>query len=259
MKEVQTSHIAINLFSLKKFCQTLEELAQTLKKIKDIGYNAVQISGVGPIDSKEIAKAARDADITIAATHVAWSRFVNQTDAVIAEHEMWNCVHSAVGWLPIEYRGLKGLEKFLMELPPVVEKLWAAGIDFSYHNHSHELARFNGKTWLEMLYERTNPANLKAEIDTYWIQHGGGNPVVWIRKCAGRIPLLHIKDMTITEEREQRFAEIGEGNMSFADIFTAAKESSVEWYIVEQDNCYDRDPFDSAAISYRNILQMWRK
>jgi sugar phosphate isomerase/epimerase len=74
--------------------------------------------------------------------------------------------------------------------------------------------------------------------------------------CAGREPLLHLKDFAMAPGREQRFAEIGEGNMNWDSILQAAQESGVEWYLVEQDRCYDRDPFESLAISYRNLVAM---
>jgi sugar phosphate isomerase/epimerase len=144
----------------------------------------------------------------------------------------------------------------MSELGPVSEKLAKEGIDFSYHNHNHELMRYGKKTWLEMLYEQASPKMLKAEIDVYWIQAGGGDPAVWVRKCAGREPLLHLKDMTAGPGRQQRFAEIGEGNMNWPTIIQAAKESGVKWYIVEQDECYERDPFESLAISYHNLQSM---
>jgi sugar phosphate isomerase/epimerase len=124
-------------------------------------------------------------------------------------------------------------------------------MDFSYHNHNHELVRYNGKTWLARLYENVSPQVLKAEIDTYWIQAGGGDPAEWIRRCAGREPLLHLKDMSITSKREVRMAEIGEGNLNWPAIIKAAKEGGVEWYLVEQDTCYGRDPFESLAISFQ--------
>ena len=250
------SSLVAQLFTLRDFCQTLPQFSQSIERVAKIGYQAVQISAVGPIAPKDIAKVVQDNGITVAATHVGWDRFLSEIEAVIEEHKMWDCKHTAVAWLQPQYRGLNGLEQFLQELPPVAERLLSEGIDFSYHNHSHELVRYNDKTWLEMLYNRADPRHLKAEIDTYWIQHGGSDPVMWIRKCANRIPLLHLKDMIITEDNEQHFAEIGEGNLNWQEILKAAQQSAVQWYIVEQDDCYERNPFESLAISYRNLVQM---
>jgi len=248
--------LGAQLYTVRQFTKTASDLAETLKKIADIGYKAIQISGIGPIDPKEVARIVEDAGLIVAATHVGWNRLLNDLEGVIEEHKLYNCKHVAIGGLPKEYYSVDGLKRFLDELAPIAERLAQEGMDFSYHNHNHELAKYGGKTWLEMLIEESDPKHLKLEIDTYWIQAGGGDPAAWIRKCAGRIPLLHLKDMVVTPDRQQRFAEVGEGNLNWPAILQAAKESGVEWYLVEQDNCYERDPFESLAISYRNLREM---
>ncbi len=248
--------LGAQLFTCREYTKTIGDVAQTLKNIARIGYSTVQISGFGPVDPKEVAKVLADTHLGVAATHMAWDKFRNELDEVIAIHKMWKCKHPAIGGLPDEYRAADGISRFIDELTPIAEELAAEGMDFSYHNHSHEMVRIGDKTWLGMLYEQADPKILKAEIDTYWIQHGGGEPAEWVRKCAGRMPLLHLKDMAIGEDGEQRMAEIGEGNLNWAAILEAAAEAGVEYYLVEQDRCYDRTPFESLEISYRNLRAM---
>lgn len=248
--------VAAQLYSVREYTQTIAGVAASLKKVAEIGYKAVQISGFGPVDAHEVAKLVEDNGLTVASTHVGWDRFTQDLDNLIEEHLLWKCQHPAVGSLPRQYHSLEGLKRFVDELAPIAAKLANVGMDFSYHNHNHELARYDGVTWLERLFDATPAEMLKFEIDTYWIQAGGADPVWWIRKCAGREPLLHLKDMIVTPEREQRFAEIGEGNLNWPAILQAAAESGVEWYFVEQDRSYDRDPFESLAISYRNLVKM---
>jgi len=139
------------------------------------------------------------------------------------------------------------------------EKLAEAGIALAYHNHNFEFAKTGGKTWLELIYDNTDPKNLQAEIDTYWVQAGGGDPAEWIRKYAGRLSVLHAKDMVIGPDNEQRFAEIGEGNLNWPAILSAADDAGVEWYCVEEDDCYGRDPFESLKISLENLRGMGLK
>ena len=248
--------VAAQLYTVRRFTQSLEGVATSLRRVAEIGYSAVQISGFGPVDPKKVAVLLEDNGLVARSTHMSWDRFVNDLDALIEEHLLWNCHHPAVGSLPVEYRSMDGLKRFIDELMPVAEKLAKSGMDFSYHNHNHEFAKYDGKTWMEMLLEQTPPEALKFELDVYWIQAGGADPALWINKCAGREPLLHLKDMRVTAQREQRFAEVGEGNLNWPPILAAAKASGVEWYFVEQDECYDRDPFESLAVSYRNLQAM---
>jgi len=248
--------VGAQLYTVRQFTQDLAGIAESLKKVAGIGYTAVQTSGFGPVDPKGVARLLEDNGLTVASTHTAWERFQNDLDAVIEEHLLFKCTHPAIGGLPAEYRAADGVKRFVDELGPIAEKLAQVGMDFSYHNHNHEFARYGQVTWMEMLYQQAAPDLLKFELDVYWVQAGGADPAFWVRKCAGREPLLHLKDMRITPQREQRFAEIGEGNLNWPAILSAAEEGGVEWYLVEQDQCYDRDPFESLAISYRNLREM---
>jgi len=248
--------VGAQMYTVRDYCKTFPDIAASVKKVADIGYTAVQISGFGSADPKDIAKVLADNGLTVASTHMGWPDFLNNLDQTIETHKLYKCKHPAIGGLPGEYHSVDGLKRFLDELAPIAEKLAAEGMDFSYHNHNHELIKYGGKTWLAMLYEQASPDMLKAEIDVYWIQAGGGDPAEWVRKCAGREPLLHLKDFIMAPGREQRFAEIGEGNLNWPRIMDEAKKGGVEWYLVEQDRSYDRDPFESLAISYRNLKKM---
>lgn len=248
--------LGAQLYTVREFTQTLSGIEKSLHKVAEIGYQAIQISGFGPVEAQDVAGLLKETGLVVAATHMPWNSFLDSIDEVIATHQLWGCAHAAIGGLPGEYYSLEGLQRFLGELQPVAEALLREGIDFSYHNHNHELARFGDKTWLAQLYDQAAPELLKAELDVYWIQAGGGDSAEWVRRCAGRQPLLHLKDMTVGPAREQRMAEIGEGNMNWPAILKAAAEGGVEWYLVEQDHCYERDPFESLAISYRNLKAM---
>ena len=107
---------------------------------------------------------------------------------------------------------------------------------------------------MEILFDESDPDLVTAELDTYWVQHGGADPIAWIKKLSGRIYHIHLKDMAIVG-RQQVMAEVGEGNLNWPGILAACKEAGVKWYCVEQDKC-QRDPFESLAISLRNLKEM---
>jgi sugar phosphate isomerase/epimerase len=248
--------VAAQMYTLREFTKTPADIASSLKRVSEIGYRAVQLSGLGPIEPKEVKAICDGEGLTICATHVGYDRLRDETDAVIEEHKILDCKYPAVGGLPKPYRedGAAGFIKFAKEASEVGRKLSDAGLTFGYHNHSFELEKFDGRTALQILLDESDPEVFQFEIDVYWIQHGGADPAAWIRKVKGRADLIHVKDVEM-KGREQLFSEVGEGNLNWPSILEACREAGTRWYIVEQDRC-QRDPFDSLAISFKNLAAM---
>lgn len=251
------TQLAVQMYTLRDFTKTPKDLVNTLNKVKAIGYDVVQISAICPIEYSELKEIVDDAGVSICSTHISFEKMQSDISKVIDEHKTIDCKYPAIGGLPGVYRNAEGYAKFAKEATEVGKKLAENGMYFGYHNHSFELEKFGDRTGLEILYEDSDPACFKAEIDTYWVQHGGGDPAAWIEKLAGRIPLLHLKDMTV-RAGQPIMAEVGEGNLNWPRILDAAKNAGVEWYIVEQDTC-ERDPFDSLKISLENLKAMGMK
>lgn len=255
--ELGTSAIAAQLYTLRDYTKTPEAFAETLKKVADIGYEAVQTSAHGPIEPQALKQIIDDAGLKIVATHEPYEKLRDNPERVAAEHKLWGCPNVAIGGLPGDYRSEEGFARFATECSEVARQLKELGLTFGYHNHSFELERFGDRTGLQILADETDPQVFNFEIDTYWVQHGGGNPVKWLRELKGRVPFIHLKDMAM-QGSQQLYAEIGEGNLDWPGILEAASESGVQWYIVEQDTC-QRDPFDSLALSLRNLNSMGLK
>ena len=248
------SRLAAQLYTVREFTKTPADIAVTMKKVRAIGYESVQLSALGPIEPAKLKKILDGEGLSVSATHISFQRMRDETQAVIDEHRLLGCEYPAIGGMPGEYRSAEGFHRFAKDAEQVGRKLAAGGLHFGYHNHSFELEKFDGKTGLEIIYSESDPKYVMAEIDTYWIQHGGGDPSAWIRRLAGRIPLLHLKDMAVVEG-QPCMAEVGEGNLNWPAILEASRSSGVEWYLVEQDVC-PRDPFESLAISFRNLREM---
>lgn len=248
--------LAAQLYTIRESVQTTEGFRASMARVRDIGYTAVQVSGIGPIPHETVKEITDANGLTICITHVGFEYLQNDLDAAVAQHRLWLCPNVAVGSMPARYReaGLQGFKDFARDATEVGRRLADAGFTFSYHNHSFEFQRFGNRTGLDIIYEESDPRYLKAEIDTYWVQHGGGDVIAWIKRMKGRMPVIHFKDMVILNGA-QTMAEIGEGNLNWPGIIAACEEAGVEWYAIEQDTC-QRDPFESLKISYDNLRAM---
>ncbi|MCL2421001.1 MAG: sugar phosphate isomerase/epimerase [Defluviitaleaceae bacterium] len=248
--------IAAQLYTVRDFTQNEKDFAETIKKIAAIGYPGVQLSAHNQeIPAKFIADTCAANGVTIVSSHAPPARILNDTDTLIAEHKLYNAPQIGIGMIPEEYRAdLAGVKKFIADFLPAALKIKAAGLRFAYHNHEYEFGKFEGKMIIDYLMEGFAEADMQIILDTYWVQCGGCEPVSWIKKLAGKIPRMHFKDMAIVD-RSQHFAEIGAGNLNWPEIIAACKASGVEWVIVEQDDSYGRDSFDSLRESYEFLAK----
>ena len=251
---MSASVIGAQLYTLRDFLKTPDDIRKTFARVRDMGYEAVQCSGLGPIGTPELKQVADDAGLKIVATHIGFDRIRDEPQAVIDDHELWGCRHVAIGGMPQEYRDSDGFARFAREASSAARPLIEMGLTFSYHNHSFELERVGKRTGLQILADESDAATFSFEIDTYWIQHGGANPVTWLHRLRDRMHVVHLKDLAM-EGSQQLFAEVGEGNLEWGPILDACRDSGIEWYLVEQDRC-QRDPFDSLKLSLDNLRAM---
>ncbi len=247
------SRIGAQLYTVRNFCKDEVGLAESLKKISDIGYRSVQVSGVGPIPVDKISEMLNENGLVCAATHEDFNRIKQETEKVIEEHRTLGCTHIVIPSMPGTYRegGEEGFVQFAKEMTEIGKRLKEEGLVLSYHNHSFEFCRFGSRTGFDILVKETDPEVVFFEPDTYWLQHGGVEPSTILRSLGKRVPLLHLKDMVI-EGNTQIMAEVGEGNLNWKGILEAADECGVEWALVEQDTCKG-DPFDSLRRSFENL------
>ena len=250
------SKLAAQLYTVRDFCKTEEDIARSMEKIAAIGYDTVQVSGLGRIPHDRMRRIMDDNGLSILVTHNSYDEIANRTDELIEKHYIYGCKNVGLGSMPndiFDRRTEQGFTEFAKKSEEIACRLKEAGLNYVYHNHNFEMIRFGKKTGLDIIYD--NAPTLRGEIDTYWITAGGGDPTVWIDKLSGRMDLIHFKDMAFSAEGRQVFAEIGEGNLNWAGIIAACERNGIEKYIIEQDSC-PVDPFESLRISFENLKAM---
>jgi len=245
--------IAAQLYTVREFTKTPSDMEKSFKKLKNIGYDAIQVSAIGPVEHKHLKDMADSAGLEICATHIGFERLKNDMEDVIKQHKIWECKYVGLGSMPAEYRKSKeGYIEFSGIASQYAKALADNDLRFIYHNHNFEYVKFDGITGMEILLNETDPESFDFEVDTYWVQAGGANPVDWIRKVRDRMKVVHFKDMAADIDFKSIMAEVGEGNLDWSSIIDACHDIGVEWCAVEQDICR-RDPFDSLALSLKNL------
>lgn len=248
--------VAAQLYTVRDYLKTPREIAASLRKVRGIGYEAVEISGMGPIDDGELARMLKTEGLTCCATHEPEELLFGNPSRVIERLKTLGCRITTYPWPGTNppFNTIYKVRDFAKKLNTVGQEFRKAGITFCYHNHHMEFRRVAGKTVLGILYAETDARFVRAELDTYWVQFGGGNPADWCRRMKDRLVILHMKDYAINTKNEVVFAEVGSGNLNWAAIVPAAEESGCRWFVPEQDVC-SHDPFESLKQSFQFIRQ----
>jgi len=246
--------IGAQLYTVRDFTQTAADFAETIKKVADMGYDCVQVSGIGPIPAQEVAAICKANGVEIAITHTPPDRIKNETAQVIEDHKIMGAKYIGIGAVPWGGRlQQQGYIDFVKDFSPAAKAIKDAGLTFMYHNHDFEFAKFDGKLAMDYLVENLPEAGFT--LDTYWVQVGGGDSAWWIKKLAGRVDVIHVKDLIIVDGN-QRMCEVLEGNLNWQAIFAACKEAGVKYAMVEQDDCYGADPFQCLRTSLENLRRV---
>lgn len=236
----------LQAYSVRDHLDTKENLAATFKELAAMGYSSIHSAVIHHYPAEFLKQAADEAGLIFCGTHYPWDRVLNDVELTIAEHEILGTKNIGIGGMPPEARNdLAGLNKFIDEFNAAVEIYSARGFKLTYHNHSFEFRRLeDGRTLFDHLMERFDPEKVSFVLDTYWCQHAGIDVRAMIEKLAGRIDILHLKDMeaaynfkledgaTLTAPR---ITEVGNGNINFKDIIPLAEKCGVKYFVVEDD------------------------
>ncbi len=248
--------LGLQLFTIRDHFKDDETIKESFKKMAEIGYGEAQTAGLF-IEPENFAKYAKDAGVTICGTHYGWEDIINKTDETMKIHEILGTTNIGIGGMPGFARETKeGLLQFIEQANEVAAKIAKHGFKFTYHNHSFEFKKFDGKTMMDYLIEGLDAKNTSFVLDTYWVQHGGASVADMIERLSGRIDILHLKDMGACGGENKNIpyiTEVGNGNIDFAKIVPLAEKTGVKSFVVEQDSNWVVSPFDSIKASYDHI------
>ena len=263
-KRVKQHNLSITLFTV---AASPLPYTEKLRKIRGIGYRSIQ-SGLPP-DTMPLA----DYKLLLDDLGMEICAFSGRPEIVFPAPQkfveaccLFDCDEVMLGSMPAEYREsydsyMQGIE-LLNKNAKILKK---DGVYLSYHNHAQEFRKFsNGKRGIDLLFENLDPGSVRFLPDTHWLQAGGADILEWMDKCAGRMKHLHVKDYRLAPanyntsigEVDKQFAQIGDGQLPWEAIISRGLELGIQAFIVEQDNCYDEDPFDCAAQSFAKLKDL---
>lgn len=239
--------VGIQLYTLRD--ETAKDFLGTLKKVADIGYKVVEFAGYFETPAKQLKQVLNDNGLTSASAHVGLN--FHEPDKLLSDLAKQVEYAQELGLRYVVCPGapfperpeLADIQRLADQLGQAGKLVSEAGLKFGYHNHDFEFRLIDGKPAIDHLFELVPAEFLIAEFDLGWIQVAGYNPVEYVQRYAGRVPLAHFKDFG--EGRQD--TEVGKGSVDFDGVLKIADEAGIEYYIVEQEQ-FPVSSLESAKI-----------
>ena len=250
--------LGAQFYSIRDNTTTPEDLYKSFAKTKEIGYDVVQMSAICNIEPEKLNSYSQEFSLPIVCTHSPYDRIINDTEALIKEHKIYDCPTIGLGAMAPEFQNdEESLLRFINSLKLPIQKIREAGLRFAYHNHAFEFEKINGKLMFDILIDAL--PNMDFIIDTYWIKYAGYDFIEYIRKIGpGRIQNVHFKDMV--SEPKGNICHCGAGIIDFAPLVKLCDELGIPNALVEQDNAPDTgDSLAEMELSYKNLKHIFRR
>lgn len=255
----------VQIFTIRDYLNDANQIRESFKRIKSIGYDYIQTAGAPSVSYKEFGEIARECGLFVCGTHDNLNMMAENPEQAIENHRYLDTKIMGYGgggfegsdnsWRTLGYHNDEQLFGTIDKLNKAAANIAPYGYKLTYHNHAWEFAKYKDKLVLQHILDGTDPKKVSICLDLYWAQYGGADVRQLMKELADRIDIIHLKDMA-RGESEPYMAYVGEGNMYWKGIIEQAKESGVKYFVVEQDVCQDRNPFDCLEKSFEYLSKL---
>ena len=241
--------LAVQMYTLRMLPDALDTV---LGHVAATGYRGIETTGDHGLSAGELQGLLQKHNLRVVASHVGIAAFEADPDKVIDFNLTIGNDVIVIPFLPQEMRPADGVgwQTLGGRLGKLGERCMASGVRLLYHNHDFEMVTVDGRHAIEWMLDGAAPNTLQWEADTAWIVRGKANPVKLLQQYTGRVPRVHVKDLSPagTNEEEKGFADVGYGTLDWETLMPVAKAAGAEWYIVEHD--LPPDPLNSIRRSF---------
>jgi sugar phosphate isomerase/epimerase len=218
--------------------------AKTLDTIKAMGFTEIE-GGGGRIAPEDFKKLCDERGISIPSTGADYGQLMRAPDSIVMRAKALGSKYVMCAWIPHEDGVLtfENAKKAVEDFNKAGKYLKENGLIFCYHAHGYEFQPYEDGTLLDYIFKNTNPEYVSFEMDIFWIQFGGGDPVALLKKYGDRWKLMHLKDMRkgITKDltggtSQENDVAFGTGQMDIPSILKEAKKVGIKHYFIEDES-----------------------
>ncbi|MFW6153968.1 MAG: sugar phosphate isomerase/epimerase family protein [Planctomycetota bacterium] len=239
--------LAVQLYTVRN--QIALDWIDALQRIADIGYDGIELWFRDWIDVAPLKRETDAAGLAVVGAHFPFARMREDMTDLARYMETLGCTDVAVPAIRPQPTSSDEWKQAVDEVAEVADRCAELGMRLSYHCHFDEFdGRVDGAEAFEGIFNTLGADRVKLELDTFFAAARGKDVPALLRRFAGRVPLLHVKDWAAGSEDAPADTVVGEGVIDWPAVLAEAHPAGVEWCIVEQSS----DPDDALACIARS-------
>jgi len=251
--------VGVQAYSFRNYFP--KDIPGTLDRIQSMGITEIEGSS-GRIPAEEYKKLCDARGISIPSTGAGFEQLEKDPMAIAENAKKLGSKFVMCAWIPHK-RGnftLEDAKKAVAVFNSAGKVLKENGLTFCYHAHGFEFQPFENGTLLDYMMEETNPEYVSFEMDVFWIQFGGGDPVGLLKKYANRWKLLHLKDMKKGTKKDltggtdvENNVPLGTGEIDIAGVLKEARKIGIAHYFIEDESSKVVDQVPKSIAYLRSL------
>jgi sugar phosphate isomerase/epimerase len=228
-----------------------------------MGFKEME-GGGGRMPPEEFRKLCDSKGISIPSMGVGYEFMNKYPDSVAYLAKIFGSAYVMCAWIPHK-NGLLTIEdaaNAVADFNRIGQFLKEHGIIFCYHAHGYEFQPYENGTLLDYIFKNTNPEYVSFEMDIFWIQFGGGDPVGLMKKYGDRWKLMHLKDMRKGTKKDltgltgpENDVPLGTGEIDIPAILKEANKIGIKHYFIEDESNYVNLQVPQSIIFLKSLTE----
>ena len=232
----------LQLYSLRD--QFSKDVEGSLAQIRDWGITYIEGGGTYGYTQDEFLALLEKYGLKTASIGASFEELEKDPAALIDQAKAFGATYVMCAWVPHQGDEFGEAEtRRAIEVFNTAGKVLAdAGLTLAYHAHGYEFRPYSGGGTLFDLMAR-EARNYKFEMDVYWVQHGGGNPLELLNQYPDKFALMHLKDMEKGVQGNQSGHEdvetnvvLGTGQIDIAGLVKRGAELGIRYMFIEDES-----------------------
>jgi sugar phosphate isomerase/epimerase len=250
----------LQLYSVR--AQMAKDVDGTLAQVHAWGIKYVELAGTYGLSPEQFKAKLAEHGLDAVSGHFPFEQWSENPEAVLLQARDLGLVEVGCAWIPHSGNFDEATCRHAIEVFNKAGKLAAQHhMHFFYHTHGYEFQPYLKDTLFDLLVQQTDPANVKFEMDIFWIVHAAQDPVRLLWKYPFRWELMHLKDMRagtqtglLTGSSDvTNDVALGKGVIDLHAILSVARQVGVKWYFIEDESPDSEEQIPQSLVYLRDL------